>query len=156
CTGGRSEAVRSPSPTSRRVERAIRQQPSRRDQGRRRRRARAGTRSAGRKIHGRKAENSMTTFVEPTVVPPQRPPAMRLEVQELKFLLHRKLLDKINLEALALFDTKRAKSEVQQALFALMDNEPTLLTGAERDQIADEVLHEVFGLGPLELLLDDN
>jgi len=81
--------------------------------------------------------------------------AVRPEVEELKFTLHRKLLDKINLEALALFDVKRAKQEVLQALFGLMDNEPTLLTGSERDQIADQVLHEVFGLGPIEVLLDD-
>ena len=81
--------------------------------------------------------------------------AARPEVVELKFTLHRKLLDKINLEALAVLDAKRAKQEVQQALFALMDNEPTLLTSSERDQIADQVLHEVFGLGPIEGLLDD-
>jgi pilus assembly protein CpaF len=81
--------------------------------------------------------------------------AVRKEVQELKFTLHHKLLDKINLEALAAFDVKGARQEVQQALFTLMDNEPTLLTSPERDQIADEVLHEVFGLGPIEALLDD-
>jgi pilus assembly protein CpaF len=81
--------------------------------------------------------------------------ALRPEYQELKFTLHRKLLDKINLEALATIDNQRVRAEVRQALIALMDNEPTLLSAIERQQICDEVLDEVFGLGPLEPLLQD-
>jgi pilus assembly protein CpaF len=81
--------------------------------------------------------------------------ALRPEYQELKFALHRKLLDKINLEALATIDNRRVRAEVRQALIALMDNEPTLLSAIERQQICDEVLDEVFGLGPLEPLLQD-
>jgi pilus assembly protein CpaF len=81
---------------------------------------------------------------------------LRPEYQELKFMLHRKLLDKINLEALATIDNQRVRSEVRQALIALMDNEPTLLSAMERQQICDEVLDEVFGLGPLEPLLQDS
>ena len=75
--------------------------------------------------------------------------------QELKFTLHRKLLEKINLEALATIDNQRVRSEVRQALCHLMEGEPTLLSSAEKQQICDEVLDEVFGLGPLEPLLDD-
>ena len=77
------------------------------------------------------------------------------ESQELKFRLHRKLLDKINLEALASIEPQRVRQEVLQALFSLMDGEPNLLTSSEREQIASEVLDEVFGLGPLESLLED-
>ena len=36
-----------------------------------------------------------------------------------------------------------------------MDEEPNLLTATEREHLALEVLDEVFGLGPLEPLLDD-
>ena len=81
--------------------------------------------------------------------------ALRPEYQELKFTLHRKLLDKINLEALASIDNQRVRSEIRQALIALMDNEPTLLSAVERQQFCEEVLDEVFGLGPLEPLLQD-
>lgn len=81
--------------------------------------------------------------------------AMKPEYQELKFTLHRKLLDKINLEALAMIDNQRVRGEVRQALISLMDNEPTLLSAIEKQQICDEVLDEVFGLGPLEPLLQD-
>src|SRR6202049_1633412 len=81
--------------------------------------------------------------------------ALKPEYQELKFTLHRKLVDKINLEALAAIDNQRVRSEVRQALISLIDSEPTLLSSLEKQQICDEVLDEVFGLGPLEPLLQD-
>jgi len=77
------------------------------------------------------------------------------EYQELKFKLHRKLLDKINLEALATIENQKVRVEVRNALMSLMDEESTLLSSLERQQICDEVLDEVFGLGPLEPLLQD-
>jgi pilus assembly protein CpaF len=77
------------------------------------------------------------------------------EYQELKFKLHRRLLDKINLEALSSIENQKVRIEVRNALMALMDEESTLLSSLERQQICDEVLDEVFGLGPLEPLLQD-
>ena len=81
--------------------------------------------------------------------------ALKPECQELKFTLHRKLLDRINLEALASIDNQRVRQEVRQALMSLIDGEPTLLSSLDKQQVCDEVLDEVFGLGPLEALLDD-
>jgi len=76
--------------------------------------------------------------------------------QELKFRLHRKLLDRINLEALAGFDHSRARGEVRDAVLAMIGEEPNLLTGADKQRISEEVLDEVFGLGPLQGLLEDS
>jgi pilus assembly protein CpaF len=81
--------------------------------------------------------------------------ALKPEYQELKFKLHRKLVDKINLEVLAATDNQRVRSEVRQALISLIDAEATLLSSPEKQQICEEVLDEVFGLGPLEPLLLD-
>src|SRR3989442_7349565 len=81
--------------------------------------------------------------------------SLKPEYQELKFTLHRKLLDKINLEALATIDNQRVRAEVRQAVISLIDGEPTLLSSLEKQQISEEVLDEVFGLGPLEPLLQD-
>jgi pilus assembly protein CpaF len=80
---------------------------------------------------------------------------VRPEYQELKFALHRKLLDRINLDLLAGLENDRVHNEVRQAVLALMETEPAPLTAAEKQQISEEVLHEVFGLGPLEPLLQD-
>jgi pilus assembly protein CpaF len=82
--------------------------------------------------------------------------SLKPECQELKFTLHRKLLDRINLEALATIDNQRMRTEVRQALVALMDGESTLLSSIDKQQVIDEVLDEVFGLGPLEPLLEDS
>ena len=72
--------------------------------------------------------------------------ALKPEYQELKFTLHRKLLDKINLEALATIDNQRVRGEVRNALMQLIDGEQTLLSSVEKQQICDEVLDEVFGV----------
>src|ERR1022692_5341100 len=66
--------------------------------------------------------------------------SLKPEYQELKFTLHRKLVDKINLEALATIDNQRVRAEVRQAVISLIDAEPTLLSSLEKQQICDEVL----------------
>ena len=80
---------------------------------------------------------------------------MNAKYQDLKFTLHRKLLDKINLEALVSIESQKLRNEVRSALTALIDAEQTLLSSIERNQIVSEVLDEVFGLGPIEPLLQD-
>src|SRR4029077_5763846 len=88
--------------------------------------------------------------------PASRKIELKPEYQELKFTLHRKLLDRINLDALASIDNDRIRDEGRQAGLTIVDTEPNLLTATEKQQISGEVLHEVFGLGPLEPLLQDN
>jgi len=90
-------------------------------------------------------------------LPPARPlrrPAPP-EHQELKFTLHRKLLDRINLEVLSTLPTERARSEIRAAVARLVEEERTPLSLVDKDRIIEEVLNEVFGLGPLEPLLQD-
>ena len=77
------------------------------------------------------------------------------EYQELKFTLHRKLLDRINLEILSSMAGERARNEIRSALARLIDEERTPLSMVEKERVIDEVLNEVFGLGPLEPLLQD-
>jgi pilus assembly protein CpaF len=86
---------------------------------------------------------------------PSRQAELNPEYQELKFALHRKLLDRINLDALALIGDDRIHTEVRQAVMAMLEDEPNLLTAGEKQQIGEEVLDEVFGLGPLEPMLQD-
>ena len=78
------------------------------------------------------------------------------EYQELKFTIHRKLLDRINLEALSSLAGERARAEIRIAVARLVDEERTPLSLAEKERVIEEVLDEVFGLGPLEPLLRDS
>ena len=75
--------------------------------------------------------------------------------QELKFSIHRKLLDRINLQALSALGGERMRTEVRSAVAKLIDEERSALSLVEKDRIVEEVLDEVFGLGPLEPLLED-
>jgi pilus assembly protein CpaF len=79
----------------------------------------------------------------------------RLEHQELKFTLHRKLLERVNLELLATIDTDSAREDLRVILSRLVDEEKTPLSMMEKERVTQEVLDEVFGLGPLEPLLQD-
>ena len=78
---------------------------------------------------------------------PASPPAdLSPEYQELKFTLHRKLLDRINLEALAGIDNDRIRAEVRQAVLAIVENEPNLLTAVGK--AADQRRGAARGLRP--------
>src|SRR3954462_7203424 len=74
---------------------------------------------------------------------------------ELKGNVHRKLLNRLNLEALASADRARAESEIRTLLFELIAEEGTPLSMSEREAFFADVIDEVFGLGPLEPLLRD-
>jgi pilus assembly protein CpaF len=86
---------------------------------------------------------------------PARQTQLNPEYQALKFTLHSKLLERINLDALSQIDDDQIRTEVRRAVLSMVAEEPNLLTAAEKQQISEEVLHEVFGLGPLEPLLAD-
>ena len=77
------------------------------------------------------------------------------EYQELKFALHRKLLERINLEALSSIAGERVRAEIRSAVAKLVAEERTPLSLVEKERVTEEVLNEVFGLGPLEPLLQD-
>jgi pilus assembly protein CpaF len=77
------------------------------------------------------------------------------QYQDLKFILHRKLLDRINLEILSSVSSDRVRAEVRSAVSKLVEEEKTPLSIVEKDRIIGEVIDEVFGLGPLEPLLAD-
>ena len=74
---------------------------------------------------------------------------------ELKASIHKKLLNRLNLEALASADRARAESEIRTLLFELIAEEGTPLSMTEREGFFSEIIDEVFGLGPLEPLLRD-
>ncbi len=86
---------------------------------------------------------------------PARQEQVRPQYLELKANVHRKLLNRLNLEALASADRQRAEAEVRSLLFELIGEEGTPLNLNERESILGDVVDEVFGLGPLEPLLRD-
>jgi pilus assembly protein CpaF len=92
---------------------------------------------------------------ESTRPPGKTPEPASSQRQELKFSIHRKLLDRINLEAVYAMPGDRVRQEIRPSIAKLVSEEKTPLSLAEKDALIEEVLDEVFGLGPLEPLLRD-
>ena len=91
---------------------------------------------------------------EPPIAAPPRE-GVSAQYQEMKFAIHRKLLDRINLEALGTRSAEQARTDMRPSVSRLVNEEKTPLSLAEKEQLIEEVLDEVFGLGPLEPLLRD-
>src|SRR5215469_8268 len=79
----------------------------------------------------------------------------RTDFSSVKSAIHRKLIQKLNLDRLSEVNRDDIRREVAQILEALVVGESTPMNLQERERLAQEVLDEVFGLGPLEPLLAD-
>src|SRR5215472_5335457 len=79
----------------------------------------------------------------------------RSEYQQVKADLHRKILDRLDLEKLGRTAGDTARDEVLVLIRSTVNSEAVPLSFAERERLAREILDEIFGLGPLEPLLKD-
>src|SRR5437667_4578480 len=79
----------------------------------------------------------------------------RAEYQQVKSDLHRKILDRLDLERLGKTSGDSARDEVLVVIRNAVNSEVVPLSFAERERLSREILDEIFGLGPLEPLLKD-
>src|SRR5499433_185471 len=86
---------------------------------------------------------------------PSSTPPTRTDFGAVKAAIHRRLIQKLNLDRLTEVNREDVRREVTQILEALVVGESTPMNLQERERLAQEVLDEVFGLGPLEPLLAD-
>src|SRR5919198_339097 len=75
--------------------------------------------------------------------------------EELKRLIHSKLVDKLDLSRVSDLEGDTLRREIRLVVERLCDTENPLLNRMERERLIDEVLDETFGFGPLEALLKD-
>ncbi|MCH1496893.1 MAG: CpaF family protein [Rubripirellula sp.] len=78
------------------------------------------------------------------------------QFEEIKRRIHGKLVDKLDLSRVGDLKGDVLKREIRIVVEHLCDAEETLLNRQERERIVDEVIDEVLGLGPLELILKDH
>src|SRR5512141_1084243 len=71
----------------------------------------------------------------------------------LKVRLHRRLLDVLNLAVLDRTPRETLRLEIRGAVVQLLADEKRLLTPLQTDQLINDLLDEILGLGPLEPLL---
>ncbi len=100
----------------------------------------------------------------PTPAPPEAP-ALRAvpkpttadhAAQDLKLRIHRELIDRIDLNNIARTDLNEANSELRLAILQLLGEQALPLSQRDRERLAEEILHEVHGLGPIEPLMHDS
>src|SRR5665213_1160652 len=78
-----------------------------------------------------------------------------LDFERLKTDLHSTLLSRIDLEKLSSVDDGKARRAVATMIQEIIGSQKVPLNAAEKDQVENDLLDEVFGLGPLEPLLRD-
>src|SRR3954470_18468714 len=75
---------------------------------------------------------------------------------DLKGELHQRLIDKLDLKTIEKLPREQLREELRVILGAILSGTDLPLNRAEREQMVEELLDEVTGLGPLEPLLRDN
>ena len=94
---------------------------------------------------------------------PRNPQAMRgargvpeVVQQQLKSAVHTELIQRLDLEKLdEIQQTRTGQQQIFVLIQGILTEQGVPLSASERDRLAQEVLDEVFGLGPLEPLLND-
>ncbi len=76
-------------------------------------------------------------------------------MQDLKVRIHRQLLDRLNLANLDALDKEQVVTEIRKIVHDLLTREAAPLNLDEREDLVEQILDEIFGLGPLEPLLKD-
>jgi pilus assembly protein CpaF len=78
-----------------------------------------------------------------------------LDFEKLKTGLHSTLLSSIDLEKLSAVDDGKARRAVAILIQEIVGAQKVPLNAAEKERVENDLLDEVFGLGPLEPLLKD-
>ena len=74
---------------------------------------------------------------------------------EIKSTVHQKLLNSLTAEQLKALNKESVRGQIGMVVERLVLDEQIPMTLAERERLIEEILDEVFGLGPLEALLKD-
>src|ERR1700745_1908623 len=98
-------------------------------------------------------ERSFGNSTNPTGLAAER--ASNKGFEDLKRLIHGKLVDKLDLSKVSDLQGDTLRREIRLVVERLCDTENPLLNRMERERLIDEVLDETFGFGPMEVLLKD-
>jgi pilus assembly protein CpaF len=77
-------------------------------------------------------------------------------IDQLKVDLHRRLVERLDLEALEQIKNElEVTTQIRAAVIEFLRGETTPLSQRERDEIVEQIVYEVIGLGPIEPLFRD-
>ena len=95
------------------------------------------------------SSETVSPSVNPFIVPIE-------DATALKVRIHQRLIDILNLSLLEKTPRDTLRQEIRGTVGALLADEKRVLSFAQLDQLIDDVLDELLGLGPLEPLLKDD
>ena len=98
--------------------------------------------------------SSRAIQVDPGVLGRQVDPE-RLRYEKLKVEIHENLVDSLELSMLALANREQLEDEVRIVAAEMVREHAAGLNQEQQEQLLDDLLDEVFGLGPLEHIIDD-
>jgi pilus assembly protein CpaF len=75
--------------------------------------------------------------------------------QNLKAKIHRKLIERLDFSNIDMIERDLLSREISRIVENLITEDATPLSAAERESLVVDILHETFGLGPIEPLLYD-
>jgi pilus assembly protein CpaF len=102
----------------------------------------------GRSSVGVRGGQSFASRIEVTPLSP---------VEQLKVDLHRRLIERLDLEALEqITDESVLVQQIRNAVVEFLRSEPTPLSQVEREEVIEQIVYEVTGLGPIEPLFRDH
>ena len=88
-------------------------------------------------------------------MPPTNNEGFDSRYHRLKTEIHKRIIETLDLSKLNRWDPQRVRREVRLLAQQLSASSQELLSEVEREQLTEEVMSEVFGLGPLDPLLKD-
>src|SRR5262245_49089003 len=83
------------------------------------------------------------------------PEGFNTRYHRLKTDIHKRIVETIDLSKLNRWDPQRMRREGRGLAVQLCATAPELLNDLEREQLTEEIMSEVFGLGPLDPLMVD-
>jgi len=83
-------------------------------------------------------------------------PGIAADLAALKTTIHRKLILRLNLDRLGQMTPEEVRRELAPLVEELAAADSTPMTMLDRERLCQEVMDEIFGLGPLEPLLKDH
>ena len=83
------------------------------------------------------------------------PKDRRDSFQELKTRLHKKLIERLDLTALAGADQEAIARQIREVIAILVAEEKVFLNQESKELLIAEIMNETLGLGPIEQYMDD-
>ena len=91
----------------------------------------------------------------PRVEPAAASGSQHAVFQHIKGRVHRRLIERLNLSSLDKLTRDQVVEAIRKVVYDLLSQESAPLNFDEREELVTQVLDEIFGLGPLEPLIQD-